>query len=82
MKVRELKDMLNNFDQDAEVHIGYTASDYWRSRLAPKADSVDEEIVVRSDYNSTDKIPKDDSEVYDEETGELSEGCRRVVVIS
>jgi hypothetical protein len=48
--------------------------------VAPQVTRVNEGAVVYSEYHRMDKM-LDDEDCYDEETGDLSEGIRRVVVI-
>jgi len=85
MQVKELIEMLQDMDQDAEVHFSYNYGDHWRTEVAPKVDRVDEGAVVYSDYHRMDKIAEYDDEVeFDEDTGEevKDETLRRVVVLS
>ena len=85
MLVKELIEMLEGMNQDAEVHFAYNYGDHWRTEVAPRVDRVDEGAVVYSDYHRMDKIAEYDDEVeFDEETGEeiIDETLRRVVVLS
>jgi hypothetical protein len=80
--VKELIEQLGYMDQDAEVHFSYNYGDHWRTQVAPKVGGVEEGIVQYSSYHRMDKMIEDEEDTYDEETGELVEGARRVVVIS
>jgi hypothetical protein len=80
MKVKELIEMLQDMQQDAEVHFSYNYGDHWRTQVAPTVDRVDMTVVEYSSYHSMDKLV-DHEDVYDEETGDFIEGVRRVVVL-
>ena len=81
MKVSELIEMLQDMDQDADVHYAYNYGDHWRTEVAPKASRVNEGIVAYSEYHRMDKLVEDEEDCYDEETGDFKEEVRRVVVI-
>jgi cytochrome P450 len=83
MQVKELIEMLEGMNPEAEVHFSYNYGDYWRTEVAPAVGRVDEGAVVYSDYHRMDKIAEDDTD-FDEETGEevKDETLRRVVVLS
>ena len=85
MQVKELIEMLQDMDQDAEVHYAYNYGDHWRTEVAPKVGRVDTGAVVYSEYHRMDKILDTDGDCeFDEETGEeiVDESTRRVVVLS
>jgi len=84
MLVKELIEMLEGLNQDAEVHFAYNYGDHWRTEVAPKVARVDEGAVVYSDYHRMDKIAEYDDEVeFDDEGREIvDETLRRVVVLS
>ena len=84
MQVKDLIEMLQGMDQDAEVHYAYNYGDHWRTEVAPKVGRVDEGAVVYSEYHRMDKIVENDDSDFDEETGEeiVGETLRRVVVLS
>ena len=82
MTVQELIEQLGYMDKDAEVHFAYNYGDHWRTQVAPKVRDCDEGVVQYSDYHRMDKMAEDEEDMYNEETGELNEGVRRVVVIS
>jgi hypothetical protein len=85
MQVKELIEMLQDMDQDAEVHYAYNYGDHWRTEVAPKVGRVDEGAVVYSEYHRMDKMLEEQYDVeFDEETGEevKDETLRRVVVLS
>ena len=84
MLVKELIEMLEGMNQDAEVHFAYNYGDHWRTEVAPKVDRVDEGAVVYSDYHRMDKIAEYDDEVeFDDDGNEVvDESTRRVVVLS
>jgi hypothetical protein len=81
MTVQELIEQLGYMDKDAEVHFAYNYGDHWRTQVAPRVSGVEEGVVQYSDYHRMDKMA-DDEDCYDEETGDMVEGVRQVVVIS
>ena len=85
MQVKELIEMLEGMNPEAEVHFSYNYGDHWRTEVAPKVDRVDEGAVVYSEYHRMDKMLEEQYDVeFDEETGEevKDETLRRVVVLS
>lgn len=74
MKVIELKQMLNDFSDDAEVMTASPSHDYWGSVQALKINQVDLAYVKYSDYHQSDKVIDD----YDGN----DEDVREVVLIS
>jgi hypothetical protein len=84
MQVKDLIEMLQDMDQDAEVHFAYNYGDYWRTEVAPKVDRVDTGAVVYSEYHRMDKMVENeyDAEFDDEGREIVDETLRRVVVLS
>ena len=84
MQVKELIEMLQDMNQDADVHFAYNYGDHWRTEVAPKVGRVDEGAVVYSEYHRMDKMLEDSGDCeFDEEGNEvLDETLRRVVVLS
>jgi hypothetical protein len=85
MQVKELIEMLQGLDPEAQVHYAYNYGDHWRTEVAPKVDRVDVGAVVYSDYHRMDKMVENEYDTeFDEETGEeiVDETLRRVVVLS
>mgnify|MGYP006269680747 CR=1 FL=1 len=80
MKVAELRELLEGFDEDMEVHFSYNYGDHWHTTVAPRVDEVFEGVVERSDYHRMDKLV-DEEDCYDEDTGDYKEEVRRVVVL-
>jgi hypothetical protein len=79
MKVKDLIELLEGYDTEAEVHFAYGYGDHWRTTVAPKVTQVFEGAVVYSDYHRMDKLA--DTDFEDEEPGNPDENARRVVVI-
>jgi len=77
MKVSELIELLQNFDESADVHLAHGSGDYWRTTLAPKVSQVFNGSVQMSDYHRCDRLIHDEDEPEDDE----AEPVRRVVVI-
>jgi hypothetical protein len=71
MKVSELIEMLNGFDQDAPVHFAYGYGDHWRTQVAPAVCQVWDGKVVYSDYHRMDKLVEDRGD-YDDEDEETT----------
>jgi len=84
MQVKELIEMLQGMDPEAQVHYAYNYGDHWRTEVAPKVGRVDEGAVVYSEYHRMDKMVEPDDSDFDEDTGEeiVDETLRRVVVLS
>ena len=84
MKVKELIEILQEYDPEMEVHTSYGYGDFWHTQVAPKVGYVEEGKVEYSEYHRMDKLVDtdgyygDDEEEADEETKET---LRRVVVI-
>ena len=84
MKVKELIEILGDFDPEMEVHTCYGYGDYWRTQVAPKVGYVEEAKVAYSEYHRMDKLVEDDeeyAEFEDEEPGNPEENVNRVVII-
>ena len=84
MQVKELIEMLQDMNPEADVHFAYNYGDHWRTEVAPKVGSVDEGAVVYSEYHRMDKMLEDtgDCEFDDEGNEVMDETLRRVVVLS
>ena len=84
MQVKDLIEMLQDMDQNADVHFAYNYGDHWRTEVAPKVGRVDEGAVVYSEYHRMDKMVEDTGDCdFDDEGNEVvDETLRRVVVLS
>jgi hypothetical protein len=80
MTVQELIEQLGYMNPEAEVHFTYNYGDHWRTQVAPKVRDCDVGVVQYSEYHRMPKVA-DDEDMYDEETGELLEGVKEVVLI-
>ena len=80
MQVKELIEILKNYDQEADVHFAYGYGDHWRTQVAPAISQVFDGVVEYSDYHQMDKLVEDE-DCYDEDTGDYKAGIRKVVVI-
>jgi len=80
MQVKELIEILKNYDQEADVHFAYGYGDHWRTQVAPAVSQVFDGVVEYSDYHRMDKLV-DDEDCYDEDTGDYKADIRKVVVI-
>ena len=56
MQVKELIEMLQEMNPEADVHFAYNYGDHWRTEVAPKLSRVDNGAVVYSDYHRMDKM--------------------------
>lgn len=69
MTVAELREQLERFDDEDIVLLAYTASDYWRSPIATRIDSVEETEVFYTDYhNCAQEVDRDKDRDEDEDT--------------
>jgi hypothetical protein len=80
MQVKELIEILKNYDQEADVHFAYGYGDHWRTQVAPAVSQVFDGVVEYSNYHQMDKLV-DDEDCYDEDTGDYKADIRKVVVI-
>lgn len=74
MKVSDLVEMLQEMDQNAEVHFAYNYGDHWNTQVAPEVTEVLEAQIIHSDYHQMPKVIDQDDDCID--------GARTVVVIS
>ena len=85
MKVKELIEILQEYDPEMTVHISYGYGDYWRTQVAPSVNYVEEGKVEYSEYHRMDRLVETDGYYDDEEEAEEEqepkEPLRRVVVI-
>ena len=81
MQVKELIELLQMEDQDAEVHFQYNYGDHWRTQVAPTVDRVETGFVKYSDYHRMHKLVDDEDFDCDEETGEPIVEGKEVVLI-
>ena len=83
MKVKELIEILQEYDPEMEVHTSYGYGDYWHTQVAPKVGYVEEGKVTYSEYHRMDKLVETDGYYGDEEEvdEEEKETLRRVVLI-
>lgn len=85
MKVSELIAELKGMNQDAEVHFSYNYGDYWRTRVAPVAECVEEGMVkLESRYDMPTVIDTFDDD-YDDTKAEANVKAGKyadVVIIS
>lgn len=56
MKVSELITLLQQQDQNADVHFAYDYGDRWHTTVAPAVQQVEAQHVEYSDYHSMHKI--------------------------
>jgi len=80
MNVKELIEMLQDMNPEAEVHFAYGYGDHWRTTVAPSASRVFQGQVQYSEYHRMDKLVEDEDEMY-EEDGDYNENVRKVVII-
>lgn len=72
MTVGELKEQLDRFDDDTVVLLAYTASDYWRSPIATRVESVETSEVFYTDYHQcAQEVDRDKDRDEDEDTVEV-----------
>lgn len=56
MLVRDLIELLEDYDADMEIHFEYNYGDHWRTHVAPKVSTVAEGQVVWSEYHRMPKV--------------------------
>ena len=81
MQVKELIELLQMEDQDAEVHFSYNYGDHWRTQVAPTVDSVMTGRVTYSDYHRMHKVLDEEDFDFDEDSGEPVVEGKQVVVL-
>ena len=81
MLVKDLIELLQCENPDAEVHFSYNYGDHWRTQVAPTVDSVMTGRVTYSDYHRMHKVLDEEDFDYDEETGEPVVEGQEVVVL-
>ncbi len=62
MKVSDLIEKLQDFDEDMEVHFSYDYGDHAHTEAAPKVKRVEELGVKHSSYIDMDRIAYEDEE--------------------
>ena len=79
MKVKELIEILKEYDENMIVHISYGYGDYWHTQVAPSVNYVEEGLVEYSTYHQMDKVF--DTDAYYEDDEEVDECTRKVILI-
>lgn len=66
MTVGQLKEILENFDDETPVLIGYDYGDHWHSQVADRIDEPDGPMVIEwSDYHNKFKVSTDYQTIED-----------------
>jgi hypothetical protein len=60
MNVKELREVLKTFDDDAIVRFSYDYGDYWHNKVATEVNSVDFLPVEYSTYHDDYVLSKED----------------------
>jgi len=81
MNVRELIELLQDMDEDLEVHFSYNYGDHWRTEVAPVVDTVEVANVTYSDYHEMHRLVDDNEDDECEDENEDDDGIKRVVVL-
>lgn len=85
MTVKDLREALEDFDDDTPVVFSYNYGDHWRTTVAERVENADEGEVIWSAYHRSPKILEDSSERDEDPDGEGPEseerGTRDVVVL-
>lgn len=66
MNVKELIEMLEQFNPEAEVKFAYNYGDHWNTLVAADVNCAEEQIVEHSDYHNMDKVVEEPDE-WDED---------------
>lgn len=56
MKVKELIEILQEYDPEMEAHTSYSYGDYWHTQVAPKVQYLEEREIVWSEYHRMPKV--------------------------
>ena len=67
MKVKELIEILQEYNSEMEVHFSYDYGDHRRTQVAPEVTDVTECAVAYSEYHQMDKLLREDSDFNGEE---------------
>lgn len=67
MKVKKLKELLECFEDDVEVHVAYPAKDYWGSTLAGEVEEAELDEVYYSSYHESFQCHDPDREPNEDE---------------
>lgn len=81
MKVKDLIELLGDFNPEADVLFTYNYGDHWRTTVAAEIDSVGDGKVVHSAYHDMAKVVDDDP-YADRDDDSDDEGVREVVLLS
>lgn len=65
MKVKELIQALQEFDQDDEVHFSYQYGDYGRTVVADAINTIEAQRIKYSDYHNTYRLVDEDEDLED-----------------
>ena len=80
MKVKDLIEILQEYDPEMEVHTSYGYGDYWNTQVAPKVQYIEEGEVVWSEYHRMTKVVEmGDGDMDDEDPDK--ETLQRVLLI-
>ena len=60
MKVKELIDMLEDFDGEMDVQFAYNYGDHWRTMVSSGIQDVIGGVVEYSDYHRMNKLVEDE----------------------
>jgi hypothetical protein len=66
MKVKELIENLEQFDEDIDVHFVYDYGDHWHTTVAPLVRNVEEGRIHQSDYHRMPKEIEEDNPQFDQ----------------
>lgn len=78
LTVKELKTLLENFDDDSPVYFGYNYGDHWRTEVADAITKARLKNVRYSDYHSMMRVV-DESE---ESSDRPEEGDKEIVLLT
>jgi hypothetical protein len=72
MTVKELREVLADFDADMEVRFAYNYGDYWNSEVAADITDADIGQVQYSAYHRSDKVVDPDRDNDDDSINALT----------
>ena len=79
MNVRDLMEMLSEFDPELEVQFAYNYGDHWRTIVTGDVNNVSLGKVEYSEYHRMDKFVSDDD--FDEDEDDNKSVTRKVVIL-
>lgn len=65
MTVRDLKILLEEYDDDLPVKFSYNYGDYWGTIVAKEIGTIEEGMTIPSSYHNMDKVVDESDDAED-----------------